>query len=259
MSILLNVKNLSKRYKRSAKFLSSGYRQDLGPLSFSLTKGQTLSIVGESGSGKSTLAKMLAGLIQPSAGEIHINGQPMHSLTQQQQCSTIRMIFNDPSSSLNPKSTIGRILSAPLEINTDLDQHGIQQRILETLNLVELLPDYLVFYPNMLSSVQQHKVALARAMILNPEIIIADEILASLDVSLRFKIVNLLLEIQKKKGTSYILVAHNMNLVRHMSDQIIVMHRGIIVENNTTEEIYNAPQAACTKQLLQSHQPDYRK
>lgn len=259
MSILLNVKNLSKRYKRSAKFLSSGYRQDLGPLSFSLTKGQTLSIVGESGSGKSTLAKMIAGLITPSSGDIHVNGEPMNRLTQGQLCSTIRMIFNDPSSSLNPKSTIGRILSAPLEINTDLDQAGIQQRILETLNLVELLPDYLVFYPNMLSSVQQHKVALARAMILNPDIIIADEILASLDVSLRFKIVNLLLDIQKKKGTSYILVAHNMNLVRHMSDQIIVMHRGIIVENNTTEEIYNAPQAACTKQLLQSHQPDYRK
>ncbi len=259
MQTLLSVSNLCKNYKRSARFLSSGFRQALGPLSFTLERGQTLCVVGESGSGKSTLVQMIAGLISPSSGEIYIKGEALSSLSQQERCKSIRMIFQDPSDSLNPKATIGRILAAPLELNTNFSTIEIDEQIHETLNLVGLLPDYLDFYPNMLSSVQQHKVALARAMILNPDIIIADEILATLDISLRFKIVNLLLDIQEKRGTSYIFVAHNMNLVRHMSDQTIVMHNGLIVENNRTEEIFNRPQAASTKHLLQSHQPDYRK
>lgn len=259
MQTLLNVSNLCKNYKRSAKFLSTGFRQNLGPLSFSLARGQTMCIVGESGSGKSTLAQILAGLITPTSGEINIKGKPLAQLSQQERCKSIRMIFQEPSHSLNPKARIGRILAAPLELNTNFNTDAIQQQIHETLNLVGLLPDYLDFYPNMLSSVQQHKVALARAMILNPDIIIADQILAKIDISLRFKIVNLLLSIQEKKGTSYIFVAHNMNLVRRMSDQIIVMHKGLIVENNCTQEIYNAPQSSHTKHLLQNHQPDYRK
>jgi len=259
MQTLLSVSNLCKNYKRSARFLSSGFRQPLGPLNFSLAQGQTLSIVGESGSGKSTLVQIIAGLITPSAGQIYIKGEPISNLSQQERCKSIRMIFQDPGNSLNPKATIGRILAAPLELNTDFSADQIKAQIQETLELVGLLPDYLSFYPNMLSSMQQHKVALARALILNPDIVIADEILATLDISLRFKIVNLLLNVQEKKGTSYIFVAHNMNLVRHMSDQIIVMHNGLIVENNSTEEIFNAPQTSYTKNLLQSHQPDYRK
>lgn len=259
MQILLRVNNLTKNYKRSARFLSSGFRQTVGPVSFTLAKGQTLAIVGESGSGKSSLVQMIAGLITPSAGDIYIREKRLTGLSQQEKCKSIRMIFQDPSTSLNPKATIGRILAAPLELNTHLSPEEIQKQILDTLSLVGLLPDYLDFYPNMLSSMQQHKVALARAMILNPDIIIADEILATLDISLRFKIVNLLLNIQQKKGTSYIFVAHNMSLVRHMSDQIIVMHNGLIVEQNSTEEVYTNPQATNTKHLLQSHQPDYRK
>ena len=259
MQTLLNVSNLSKSYKRSARFLSSGFRPTLGPLSFTLQQGKTLAIVGESGSGKSTLVQTIAGLITPSSGEIYIKGQPLSSLSRQARCQSIRMIFQDPSNSLNPKMQIGRILAAPLKLNTKLNDNEIAKQIKKTLNLVGLLPDYLDFYPNMLSPVQQHQVALARAMILNPDIIIADEILATLDISLRFKIVNLLLNIQEKIGISYIFVAHNMSLVRHMSDQIIVMHNGLIVEDNATEEIYNNPQTTFTKHLLQSHQPDYRK
>jgi cationic peptide transport system ATP-binding protein len=169
------------------------------------------------------------------------------------------MIFQDPSNSLNPKARVGRILAAPLELNTDLNESEIEEQILATLRLVDLLPDYLDFYPNMLSHDQQHQVALARALILNPDIIVADQIFATLDISLRFKIINLLLNIQEKKGISYIFVAHNLSLVRHMSDQIIVMHNGLVVENNSTENIYNAPQETYTKHLLQSSQPDYRK
>ena len=197
MQTLLRVTDLCKHYKRSALFLSSGFRQSLGPLNFTLGKGETLSIVGESGSGKSSLVKMIAGLIPPSSGSIFINEQPLSSLSQQQRCKAIRMIFQAPGSSLNPKATIGRILTAPLELNTSLTREQMVQQIQDTLNLVGLLPDYLDFYPNMLSTLQQHQVALARAMILNPDIVIADEILATLDISLRFKIVNLLLNIQE--------------------------------------------------------------
>ncbi|WP_019613416.1 ATP-binding cassette domain-containing protein [Psychromonas ossibalaenae] len=259
MQTLLNVSNLCKNYKRSARFSSSGFRKALGPLNFTLERGKTLAIVGESGAGKSTLVQIIAGLIKPSSGEIYVKDKPLSTFSQQERCTSIRMIFQDPSSSLNPKATIGRILAAPLELNTPLTLDGRKKQILDTLNLVGLLPDYLDFYPNMLSGIQQHQVAMARALILKPDIIIADEILASLDISLRFKIVNLLLNIQEKIGVSFIFVAHNMNLVRHMSDQIVVMENGMIVENNTTEKIYKFPQSAVTKQLLQSHQPHYRK
>ena len=259
MQTLLNVCNLTKSYKHSARFLSSGFRQTLGPINFTLEQGKTLSIVGESGSGKSSLVQTIAGLKTPTSGEIYIKGKPVSSLSPQERCRSIRMIFQDPSNSLNPKVRIGRILAAPLKLNTNFNESEIDWQIEETLNMVGLLPDYLDFYPKMLSPLQQHQVALARALILNPDIIIADQIFATLDISLRFKIINLLLNIQGKKGVSYIFVAHNMDLVRHMSDQIIVMHNGLIVENNSTEEIYNAPQTAFTKRLLQSHQPDYRK
>lgn len=259
MSKLLQIKNLTKRYNHSARFLSSGFRQTLGPISFSLEKGETLSIVGESGSGKSSLIQIIAGLKTATSGETYINDHLCTDLSQQERCRSIRMIFQNPSDSLNPKATIRRILGAPLKLNTCLTEKEIDQQIKETLHLVDLLPDYLDFYPKMLSPVQQHQVALARALILNPKVILADGILATLDISLRFKIVNLLLRIQEEKGISYILVAHNMNLVRHMSDHIIVMHNGLIVESNTTEEIFNNPQTSFTKNLLRNHQPDYRK
>ena len=259
MTAFLTVNNLYKKYKGSKYFLSSGFRHPVGPISFTLERGKTLSIIGENGSGKSTLVKMIAGIIQPTSGDIYINGNSFSDMARQDRCKAIRIIFQDPNISLNPKVTIGKILTAPLELNTSLTAEQRKQQILETLELVGLLPDYLNFYPNMLSSVQQHKVAIARAMILNPDIIIADSILSTLDTSLGFKIVNILLDIQAKKGVSCIFVSHNMNLVRHVSDQVIVMHNGMMVESNTTEQIFNSPQETTTKNLLQSEQPDYRK
>lgn len=259
MQPLLNVSNLCKSFKRASGLFTSHQKLAFGPINFALEKGQTLAIVGENGSGKSALVRCIAGVLKPSSGDIFINGKSVKSLSSKQQCLSIRMIFQDPSSSLNPKTTVGKILNAPLELNTDLNEDERYQQVLQTLKLVGLLPDYLAFYPNMLSSVQKHQVAIARAMILNPDIIIADEILATLDISLRFKIVNLLLKIQKAKGTSYIFVAHNMHLVRHMSDHIMVLHKGEIIEKGDTETICEHPQQAQTKYLLLNHQPDYRK
>lgn len=259
MKTLLSVSNLCKTYKRSQTFLTTGLRQTIGPINFTLEHEQTLAIVGESGSGKSSLAKMIAGVIPASSGEIRIHEKMLTDLSNQQRCKAIRMIFQEPQSSLNPKATIERILTAPLVLNTTLNFAERNQRIEDTLALVKLLPDYLAFYPSMLTPIQQHKVAIARALILNPDVIIADEILATIDNSLRFKIVNLMLNIQKKTGVSYIIVAHNLNLVRHMSDHILVMNNGLVVEYNKTEEIYNNPKSETSKQLLQSAQFDYRK
>ncbi|HEY5716028.1 MAG TPA: ATP-binding cassette domain-containing protein [Psychromonas sp.] len=259
MTALLSINNLYKKYKGSKYFLSSGFRPSIGPINFTLERGKTLAIIGENGSGKSTLVKMIAGIIPPTSGDIYINGVSFASMSRPDRCKSVRIIFQDPNISLNPKATIGKILAAPLDLNTNLTPAQRKQQILETLELVGLLPDYLNFYPNMLSAVQQHKVAIARAMVLNPDIIIADSILSTLDTSLGFKIVNILLDIQEKKGVSYIFVSHNMNLVRHISDQVIVMQNGMIVENNTTEKIFSSPQEATTKTLLQSEQPDYRK
>ncbi|AGH81265.1 ABC transporter ATP-binding protein [Psychromonas sp. CNPT3] len=259
MTILLQVKDLCKNYRRSAGFFRSTIHNAYGPLNFTLEKGETLSLVGESGSGKSSLVKSIAGLRAQSSGEIYLHGQSLEDISQQQRCQSIRMIFQDPSDSLNPKATIRRILGAPLELNSDLSMADRDQQLQETLDLVGLQTTYLDFYPNMLSAMQQHQVAIARAMILNPDIVVADEIFATLDISLRFKIVNLLLDIQRKKGLSYIFVAHNMNLVRHMSDRVIVMHKGKIIENNSSEAIFNDPQNSITKFLLQSHAPDYKK
>jgi cationic peptide transport system ATP-binding protein len=259
MSTLLSINDLSKKYRRSKGVFSSSLHNAYKDINFTLEKGKTLSIIGESGSGKSTLVQTIAGLRTQTSGEIYLHGKPLSKLSLQERCKSIRMLFHAPSDSLNPKATIGRILSAPLRLNSNLMAIERDKQIKETLNLVGLLPDYLDFYPNMLSSVQQHQVALARAMVLNPDIIIADEILAGLDISLRFKLVNLLLNIQEKKDVSYIMVAHNMSLVRHISDHIIVMHNGEIVENDVTETVYSSPKSKKTKHLLQSHQPDYRK
>jgi cationic peptide transport system ATP-binding protein len=259
MDSLLNVSNLTKQYRRSRGIFSSDLRCAYEDINFTLEKGKTLSIIGESGSGKSTLVQTIAGLRTQTGGDIHLHGQSLAQVSLQERCKSIRMLFHAPSNSLNPKATIGRILTAPLQLNSNLTAIQREQQIKNTLSLVGLLPDYLAFYPNMLSSVQQHQVAIARAMILDPDIIIADEILAGLDISLRFKLVNLLLNIQEQKGVSIIIVAHNMSLVRHISDNIIVMHDGKIVENDITENVYNSPKSAKTKHLLQSHKPDYRK
>ena len=259
MNNLLNVNNLSKRYRRSTGLFRSEIQSAYENIDFTLGESRTVSIIGESGSGKSTLVQTIAGLRNQSSGEIFLRGRPLSELTLQERCKSIRMLFHAPSDSLNPKVTIGRILSAPLELNSSLTAIEREKQVKATLNLVGLLPDYLAFYPDMLSSVQQHQVALARAMILDPDIIIADEVLAGLDITLRFKLVNLLLNIQEQKKVSYIIVAHNMNLVRHISDRIIVMHQGKIVENDITENVYSAPKSNKTKHLLQSHQPDYRK
>ncbi|MFY3762939.1 ATP-binding cassette domain-containing protein, partial [Escherichia coli] len=178
--------------------------------------------IGENGSGKSTLAKMLSGMVEPTAGELLIDDHPLEFGDYRYRSQRIRMIFQDPSTSLNPRQRIGQLLDAPLRLNTDLEPAEREQRINQTLRQVGML-------------------------------IVADEALASLDMSMRSQIINLMLELQEKHGISYIYVTQHLGMMKHISDQVLVMHEGEIVERGSTAEVLAAPLHELTKRLIASH------
>ncbi|WP_345846319.1 ATP-binding cassette domain-containing protein [Shewanella algae] len=248
---LLKVTDLSKRYFSGYKGFRRQYTEALAPISFELNSGETLAIAGEAGSGKSTLARILVGAEYRSGGQILFNDEPLDSHDLKQRCRLIRMIFQDPNTSLNPRLTIGELLNEPLRFNTRLSAHARSEQVVETLRKVGLLPEHVEFYPHMISEGQKQRVAVARALMLNPRIIIADEALTALDLSVRAQILNLLLKLQKEMGLSYIFVSHNLNVIRHVSDKIMVLHKGVMVEKAATETLFNDPQHEYTQRLLQ--------
>jgi len=249
---LLCVKGLGKTYVNPTGFFKRQHVVAVKDVSFTLNSGETLAIVGETGSGKSTLARLLAGVIPPTTGALHINGCRLDKHNTDLSCRSIRMIFQDPDTSLNPRTSVGQILDAPLQLNTNMTAEERSSKIASTLRLVGLLPEYATFYPPMLSSGQKQRIALARALILNPKIIIADDTLSTLDISLRSQMINLMLELQKTIGISYIIVTHNMGLVKHISDKLIVMHQGRCIEQGKTEKLFSQPTEALCHQILSS-------
>ena len=175
---LLEVRNLSKTFRYRTGWFHRQTVQAVKPLSFTLREKQTLAIIGENGSGKSTLAKMLAGMVEPTTGELLIDDHPLEFGDYSFRSQRIRMIFQDPSTSLNPRQRISQILDFPLRLNTDLEPEARRKQIIDTLRLVGLLPDHVSYYPHMLASGQIQRIALARALILQPQVIVADEALA---------------------------------------------------------------------------------
>ncbi|MCL1143925.1 peptide ABC transporter ATP-binding protein [Shewanella gaetbuli] len=248
---LLKVTKLSKQYLTGYKRFQPQYYDALMPVSFELERGETLAIVGEVGSGKSTLARLLVGAEQRTGGEIIFEGESLESHNLKQRCRLIRMIFQDPNTSLNPRLTIGDLLNEPLKFNSDLASDERNALVIDTLRKVGLLPEHAHFYPHMVSEGQKQRVAVARALMLNPKIIIADEALTALDLSVRSQIVNLLLKLQKELGLSYIFVSHNLNIVRHISDKVMVLQNGCMVEKAKTEDLFNSPQNEYTQRLIQ--------
>ena len=253
MIALLEVNQLYKTYKYRTFFFQQHLIQALKPVSFQLQCGETLALIGENGSGKSTLAKLLAGVMPPTGGEVFINGEPMLPNNYQTRCKLIRMIFQDPTTSLNPRLQIGTILEEPLKRNTNMTPFEREKRINTTLKRVGLLPEYAHFYPQMLATGQKQRISLARALILQPCIIVADEALNGLDMSMRSQMINLLLELQEEMGLSYIYVSQHMGIVKHFSDHILVMQAGEVVEQGQTEDIFTNPQHPLTKKLIDSH------
>jgi len=252
MSVLLDVKEIAKSFKLKGHWYHKRKFDALAPLSFAIESKKTLAIVGETGSGKSTLAKILVGAETPSSGKVYLNGQLLESQRFKQRCQHIRMIFQDSGTTLNPSLTIQELLDEPLTLNTDLDYKQRKQLIRTTLQKVGLLGDHMNFYPHMFSGGQKQRISLARAIILQPQVIILDEALASLDPSLRSQIINLLLDLQQQMGLAYILISHNLGIVRHFSDDVIVMSQGKVVESGKTIEVMRNPQHKITQKLMMS-------
>lgn len=254
MSSLVSVVDLSRIYKR--KFL--GFTRKtiiaLEPISFDLQSYKTLAIVGELGSGKSTLAKLLVGYETPTTGYIKLNGDVLISGDFKERCKYIRMIFQDSGSTLNPSLTIHHILDEPLKLNTKLNVQERRELIRETLQKVGLLAEHMNFYPHMLSGGQKQRISLARAIILAPKVIILDESLASLDPSLRSQMINLLLDLQQQMGLSYVLISQNLGIVRHFSDEIIILSYGKVIEKGNTAQVLANPEHKYTKKLILGQQ-----
>ena len=256
---LLKVVDLSKTYIKKRFILKNEGIIALEPISFELNPHQTLAIVGETGSGKSTLAKLLVGAEKPTTGYIKLNGQALDERNFKQRCQHIRMIFQDSGTMLNPKLTIAQILNEPLALNTTLDELQRQKLIQETLQKVGLLAEHMNFYPHMFSGGQKQRISLARAIILQPQVIILDEALASLDPSLRSQMINLLLELQQQMGLAYILISHNLGVVRHFSDEMMVLKHGRVLEMGQTREILSRPKHHYTKKLIMSQNLQLRR
>ncbi len=256
---LLEVKDLSKSFTTRKGLFGKETTHAVLPTSFCLQAGETVGFIGLNGSGKSTLVKMLAGAVEPTSGEIRVNGELLEHKDYNTRCKLIRVIFQDPNTSLNPRIQIGRILEGPLKRNTEMSKEARERRVKETLKRVGLLPEHAHFYPQMLATGQKQRVCIARALILQPSIIIADEALNGLDMAMRSQIVNLLLELQEEMGVSFIYVSQHIGMVKHVTDKVIVMDQGEVVEMGETLTVINTPQHSVTKKLVESHFSRQRK
>jgi peptide/nickel transport system ATP-binding protein len=215
-------------------------------------KGEVLGIVGESGCGKSTIARMLLGLLEPSSGEIFFDGQPLYSMERLARARRILPVFQDPYSSLNPRKTIAEIISLPLRVHNVGNDEERQRWLTEIMKRVGLAPEYLPHYPNQLSGGQRQRVAIARALIMRPEIVICDEPTSALDVSVQSQILNLLMDLRRDFGLTYILISHNLAVVEHIATRVAVMYLGRIVEEADTETLFRDPKHPYTRALLDS-------
>ena len=253
MSALLEVTNLSKSFTTRSGLLRKKIHHAVKPISFTLEAGQTVGFIGQNGSGKSTVARMLAGVVEPSSGEIRVNGELLQHGDYSNRCKLMRMIFQDPNTSLNPKIQIGRILEGPLRRNTQMTPEARIKRVKETLLRVGLLPEHAYFYPQMLATGQKQRICLARALILQPSIIIADEALNGLDMAMRSQIINLFLELQEEMGVSFVYVSQHIGIVKHINDKIMVMHEGEVVESGDTQTVLANPEHPITQRMIESH------
>ncbi|MFD7883380.1 ABC transporter ATP-binding protein [Streptomyces bauhiniae] len=221
---------------------------------FSLGRGETLGIVGESGCGKSTVAKLLCHLERPTAGEIRFRGEDITGASGRRLKEVrrnIQMVFQDPYTSLNPRMTVGDIVGEPYEIHPEAAPKGERRRrVQELLEVVGLNPEFLNRYPHQFSGGQRQRIGIARALALRPEVIVADEPVSALDVSVQAQVINLLERLQAEFGLSYVFIAHDLSIVRHISDRVAVMYLGRIVETGTDAEIYEHPTHPYTQALL---------
>ncbi len=227
--------------------------QALRGVSFSIQPGRTLAVVGESGSGKSTLARILAMIEPPSAGELILDGQPIDirkTGVSRDLRRRVQMVFQNPYGSLNPRQKIASVLTEPLKLNTDIPAREREERAAQMMRRVGMSPDHLNRYPHMFSGGQRQRIAIARALMLNPSLLILDEPVSALDLSVQAQILNLLADLQEDFHLTYFFVSHNLSVVRHVADEVIVMLLGEIVEAGTTDAVFTDPRHSYTRTLL---------
>lgn len=246
---LLNVKHLSKDYLGN----HGSVVRAVNDVSLSIAPGEVLGIVGESGCGKSTLGRSILRLIEPTEGVIEYGGQDLLTLNRAQMKSIrqdMQIIFQDPFGSLNPRHRVGSILAEPLKVHGVGNRQDQRHRVAEILTLVGLPVDSATRYPHEFSGGQRQRIAIARALMLNPKFIIADEAVSALDVSVQSQIINLLSGLQKRLGITMMFISHDLSVIRHVSDRIAVMYLGRIVESGTIDEVLDSPQHPYTKALV---------
>ena len=252
--VVLKADNLHKHYPVSQGLgKAKAQVKALNGISFELRAGKTLAVVGESGCGKSTLARQLTLIEQPTEGELFINdeGTTGYSRKALKDLRTeIQMVFQNPYGSLNPRHTIGYQLTEPLDIHTKLSKEDKRDKINEMMKNVGLRPEHAGRYPHMFSGGQRQRIALARAMMLNPKIVVADEPTSALDVSIQAQVLNLFMDLQDEYHTAYVFISHNLSVVRHVADDVMVMYLGQAVEHGPKEAIYDAPKHPYTMALL---------
>jgi oligopeptide transport system ATP-binding protein len=254
--VLLRVQNLKKHFPITRGIIIQrqvGAIKAVDGISFDIYSGETLGLVGESGCGKSTTGRTVLQLYRPTEGDVYFEGQDLVEMKGEQlrrQRRKMQMIFQDPYASLNPRMTVGSIIGEPLEVHNVASGRARQERVQELLKLVGLNPYFVNRYPHEFSGGQRQRIGVARALALNPSFIVCDEPISALDVSIQAQVVNLLEDLQGELGLTYLFIAHDLSMVRHISDRVAVMYLGKIVELTDRDTLYSNPQHPYTEALL---------
>jgi dipeptide transport system ATP-binding protein len=247
---VLEGRNLARFYTvNRGVFKPEATVRALNGVSFSLYSGKTLAVVGESGCGKSTLARLVTMIEDPTAGELLIDGKPAR-VGDRSLRSQVQIVFQNPYGSLNPRQKVGAILEEPLKINTDLDAAARRRKAEEMMARVGLRPEHYDRYPHMFSGGQRQRIAIARALMLRPKVLVLDEPVSALDLSIQAQVLNLLMDLQKEMGLAYLFISHGLSVVRHIADDVMVMYLGRPVETGPAAEVFARPRHPYTAALL---------
>ncbi|QJP11421.1 peptide ABC transporter ATP-binding protein [Pseudomonas multiresinivorans] len=254
MNAVLTARDLTRHYEISqGLFKPHALVRALNGVSFDLQAGKTLAVVGESGCGKSTLARALTLIEEPTSGSLQIAGQEVKGANHEQRKQLrrdVQMVFQNPYASLNPRQKIGDQLAEPLVINTSLSRIERRERVQAMMKQVGLRPEHYQRYPHMFSGGQRQRIALARAMMLRPKVLVADEPTSALDVSIQAQVLNLFMDLQQEFGTAYVFISHNLAVVRHVADDVLVMYLGRPAEMGPADKLYERPLHPYTQALL---------
>jgi dipeptide transport system ATP-binding protein len=254
VSAILQASNLCRYYDISrGPFKSSSILKALDGATFQLEKGKTLAVVGESGCGKTTLARLVTTIEAPTSGSLHIHDIDVATASKadmRKLRSKVQIVFQDPYGSLNPRQKLGISLEEPLLVNTDMPKAERSQAARNMMEEVGLRPEYYDRYPHMFSGGQRQRIAIARALMLSPDIVVLDEPVSALDVSIQAQILNLLVDLQERLNLAYLFVSHDLSVVKHIADEVMVMYLGTPVETGSREDIFADPKHPYTKSLL---------